>query len=99
MSKLHTFTNNDRIIPIHSNDKGLFRKCRKIQNKITEWIGTNNAPDFGETINDGDEFIMVDEHKNTSSVKGKYRKKLIIVLHSVFNGYPQTSSVQHKYIY
>ena len=30
-------------MPIHSDDKELFRKCREIWNKITQLIGTNNA--------------------------------------------------------
>ena len=34
--ELHIFTNNDRIIPIHSDDKELFKKCREIWNKITK---------------------------------------------------------------
>ena len=76
--KLHTFTNNDRVIPIHSNDKELFKKCREIWNKNTKLIGINNAKDFVETINDADEFIMVDVNKNTSSVEDNYRNKVII---------------------
>ena len=47
--ELHTFIDNDRIIPIHSNDKEFFRKCREIWNKITELIGINNAHGFVET--------------------------------------------------
>ena len=53
----------------------------------------NNAPDFVETtLDDDDEFIMVDVHENTSVVECGYKNgnKLIIVLRSVFNGYPQT---------
>ena len=83
---------------IHSDDKELFRKCREIWNKFTELIGINNAQDFVETIlDDGDEFIMVDVHKNTSFIKGNYRNKLVITLHSVINDYLQTSLVQHRY--
>ena len=88
------FTNNI----IHSDDKELFRKCREIWNKITKLIGINNAPDFVETnLDDGDEFIMVDVHKNISSVRDNYWNKVIIALHSVFNDYSQTSLVQHRY--
>ena len=61
--ELHTYTNNNnnRIMSIQSDDKELFRKCREIWNKITELIGINNAQDFVETtLDDGDEFIMVD---------------------------------------
>ena len=83
---------------IHSDDKELFRKCREIWNKFTELIGINNAQDFAETtLDDGDEFIMVDVHKNTSLVRGNYRNKIVIVLHSVINDYLQTSLVQHRY--
>ena len=83
---------------IHNDDKELFRKCREIWNKITELIGINNAQDFVETtLDDGDEFIMVDLHNNTSFVRGNYRNKLVIVLHSVINDYLQTSLVQHRY--
>ena len=32
--ELHMFTSNITLIPIHSNDKELFRKCRKIRHKI-----------------------------------------------------------------
>ena len=83
---------------IHGDDKELFRKCREIWNKFTELIGINNAQDFAETtLDDGDEFIMVDVHKNTSFIKGNYRNKLVIILHSVINDYLQTSLVQHRY--
>ena len=89
--ELHTYTNNNRVMPIHSDDKELFRKCREIWNKITELICINNAQDFVETtLDDGDEFIMVDVHKNTSFVGGNYRNKLVIVLHSVIDDYLQT---------
>ena len=100
------------MMPIHSDDKELFRKCREMWNKITQLLGINNAQDFVETtLDDGDEFIMVDvhkntsfvggnyrnKHKNTSFVGGNYRNKLVIVLHSVIDDYFQTSLVQHRY--
>ena len=96
--ELHTYTNNNRVMPIHSDDKELFRKCREIWNKITELIGINNAPDFVKNTIDDDanEFIMVDVHKNTSFVGGNYRNKLIIVLDSVINSYLKASLVQVK---
>ena len=75
--QLHTFTNGDRVMLIHSDDKEFFRKCREIWNKITELIGINNAQDFVETtLNDGDKFLVVDVHKNTSFVRVNYRNKL-----------------------
>ena len=96
--QLHTFTNGDRVMLIDSDGKEFFRKCREIWNKITELIGINNAQNFVETtLDDGDEFIMVDVHKNTSLVRGNYRNKIVIVLHSVINDYLQTSLVQHRY--
>ena len=86
-------------MPINSNNKELFRKCREIWKKITELIGINNARDFVETtLDDGDEFIMLDVHKNTSFLEGNYRNKLVIVLHSVIDDYLQTL-VQHRYYY
>ena len=92
------FTSNITLARIHSDDKELFRKCREIWNKITELIGINNAPDFVETtLDDGDEFIMIDVEKDTSSVRDKYRNNLVIVLHFVFNDCPQTSLVQYRY--
>ena len=96
--EIYTFTNNNRIMFIDNDDKELFRKCREIWNKITKLIYLNNAADFVETtFDDGDEFIMVDVHKNTSLVRGNYRNKIVIVLHSVINDYLQTSLVQHSY--
>ena len=51
--ELHTYTNNNRVMPIHSDDKELFRKCREIWNKTTELIGIDNPTDFVETtLND-----------------------------------------------
>ena len=72
--------------------KNFLENIEKIWNKINELIGINNAGDFVETTlgDDGGEFIMVDVHKNTRFVKGNYRNKLVIVLHSVINDYLQT---------
>ena len=64
--ELHIFTNNITLVPIYSNDKELFRKCREIWNKITELIGINDIPDSVETTlddDDDDEFILVDYTK------------------------------------
>ena len=100
MVELHTFIYNDKIISIHSEDTELFRNCREIWIKITESIGINNARDFVETtLSDGDGFIMVDVHRNTSSVRDNYRNKLIIVLHSVIYDCLQTWLVQNRYQY
>ena len=93
------FTSNITEVPIHSDDKELLRKCREIWNKINELTGINDPIDFVESTldDDEDEFIMVDVEKNTSAVRDKYRNKLVIVLHSVLNDYPQTSLVQYRY--
>ena len=92
------FTNNITLKPIHNDDKELSRKCREIWNKITELVCINDIPDFVETTLDDDgEFIVVDVHKNTSSVRDQYRNSLVIVLHSAFNDYLQTSLVQYRY--
>ena len=63
--ELHIFTKNITLVPIYSNDKELFRKCREIWNKITELIGINNPTYFVETTldDDEDEFIMVEVEK------------------------------------
>ena len=65
LGELHTYTSNNRVMPIHSDDKELFRKCREIWNKTTELIGIDNPTDFVETtLNDNaDEFIMVHVEK------------------------------------
>ena len=95
--KLHKLKNNIRLMSIQSDDKELFRKIREIWNKIIELIGINNAKDFVKnTIDDDDEFIMVDVHKNTSFVEGNYRDKLVIVLHSVIDNFLETSVIQVK---
>ena len=99
LGELHTYTSNNRVMPIHSDDKELFRKCREIWNKITELMDINKAEDFVETtLDDGDEFTSVDVHKNTSFVKGNYknRNKLVIVLNSVIDDYLKTLA---QYIY
>ena len=99
-NELHTFANNNRVIFIYNDDKEFFGKCRKIWKKIIELIGINNPVDFIETTLDdnADEFITADVIKNTSFVvEDNYRNKLVIVLHSAFNDYPQTSLVQHRY--
>ena len=99
-NELYRFSRNNRVIFIYNDDKEFFRKCREIWNKITELIGIKDPRDFVETDSDydDDEFITVDVRKNTSFiVQGNYRNKLVIVLHSVFNGYLQKSLVQHRY--
>ena len=96
---INTYAKDNRLMYIHSDDKELFRKCREIWNKITELIGINNE-DFVETaLDDGDKYIEVNVHKNTSFVKGIYRNrnKLVIVLDSVIDDYLKTSLVQYRY--
>ena len=95
--EIHKFKNNIALMSIQINDKEFFRKIREIWNKIIELIGINNAKDFVKyTIDDADEFIMVDVHKNRSFVEGNYRGELVIVLHSVTDNYLKASLVQVK---
>ena len=87
--EIRAYANNNEAMYIYSDDKELFRKCREIWNKIIELIGINNPEDFVETTLDDDanEFITADVYKNTSFVESNYRNnKVVIVLHSVFNG-------------
>ena len=66
----------------------------------TELIGINNAEDFVEvTLDDGDEFIVGDVHKNTSFARGNYKNKLVIVLHSVLQHHQFNTDINntHKY--
>ena len=95
--ELHMFTSNITLIPIHSDDKEPFRKCREIWNKINELLGIDVPTDFVRTTLYDDEFIMLDVHKNTSTVRDKYRNDLVFVFHSVLNEFPQTSLVQYRY--
>ena len=96
--ELHMFLDNITIMPIHSNDKELFRKCREIWNNVTELVGINNPTNFVETtLDDEDEFIILDAEKNTSAIRDKYRNDLAFVFTSVFNNFPQTSLLQYRY--
>ena len=45
-SKMEIYTSNDKVMFIYSDDEELFKKCRKIWNKITKLIGINNASGF-----------------------------------------------------
>ena len=47
--ELHMYTSNITEVPIHIDDKELFRKCREIGNKINKLIGINDPIDFVET--------------------------------------------------
>ena len=95
--ELRTYTNNDRVMYIHNDDKKLFRKCKEMRDDITESIGINNAQDFLETTLDhADEFIGSDVDKNTSFVEDNCRDKLVIALHSVIDNYLKTSLIQVK---
>ena len=44
--ELHMFTSNVTLIPIHSDDKELFRKRRKIWIKINELLDIDDPTDF-----------------------------------------------------
>ena len=56
-------TSNITLIPTHSDDKELFRKCREIWNKINELLGIDDPTDFVRTTLYDDEFIMLDVQK------------------------------------
>ena len=45
-SKMEIYTSDDKVMFIYSDDEELFKKCRKIWNKITKLIGINNASGF-----------------------------------------------------
>ena len=47
--ELHMYTSNITEVPIHRDDKELFRKCGEIWNKINKLIGINDPIDFVET--------------------------------------------------
>ena len=97
--ELHMNPSNITEMPIYSEDKEFFRKCREIWNKINELIGINDPIDFVETTldDDADKFIMLEIQKHTSAVRDKYRNDLVFVLYSVFNDFPQSSLVQYRY--
>ena len=50
--ELHKLKKNITLRSIESVDKRLFKKTRKIWNKIIELIGINNAKDFVKTTPD-----------------------------------------------
>ena len=85
---------------IYHDDKGFFRKCIEILDKIIELIDINNHIYFLKADNGDKLFLMADVHKNTSFViEDNYRfgHKVVIVLHSAINDYIKTSLVQHRY--
>ena len=61
LGELHMFTSNITLVPIDSDDKEFFKKCREIWNKITELTGIDDPTDFVQTTLDNDEgeFIML----------------------------------------
>ena len=92
------FLDNTTTMPIHSDDKGLFRKYIEIWDRINELIGINDPRIFVETTSDDeDEFFMLEVEKNASAIIDKYRNDLVFVFTSVFNNFPQTSLVQYRY--
>ena len=64
--------------------------------KIIKLINVDKSPDFIKTASDGDEFIMLDVHKNTSFVEGNYISEIVVVLYSVIDNYLKTSLIQAK---
>ena len=93
--QLRTFTNNDSLMFIYNDDKGLLQTIREIWNKIAELIFINNAPDFVRTtLDDDDEVIEADLLENTAFTDDIYDDQLVIVLHSVVNDCLQASVMQ-----
>ena len=98
--QLRTFTNNDSLMFIHNDDKGLLQTIREIWNKIAELIFINNVPDFVRTTldddddDDDDEFIEADVLKNAALTDDIYDDRLVIVLLSVINDCLQASEMQ-----
>ena len=93
--ELKKFRKNGRVMFIHNNDKELFLKNREIWNKIIKLMFINNTPDFAKaTLDDDDEFIVVDVLRNTVFTNGIYDDQLVIALHSVINDCLQASVVQ-----
>ena len=65
---------------------------------MAELIGINNPEDFvGTTLDDEDEFIMLEIGKGTSAIRDKNRNDLIFVFTCVINNSLQTSLVQYRY--
>ena len=95
---LYTFTNNDKVLFIENDNEELFKKLREIWNKTIRLIGIDNAPDFVKTdLDDDSQFIEADVLENTVFTEDIYDDQLVIVLHSVFNDYLQTSLLQRRY--
>ena len=63
--ELHMYPSNITEMPILSDDRKCFRKCREIWNKINKLIGINDPIDFVETTLDDneDELIMLEVKK------------------------------------
>ena len=60
LDQLHMLPSDITIILIHSDDKGLFKICREIFNKINELIGINDLTNFVVTNLDGrNDFIIL----------------------------------------
>ena len=96
--ELLMFLDNTTTMPIHSDDKKLFRKCIQIWDMINELTGINDPRIFVETTSDDeDEFFMLEIEKNASAIIDKYRNDLVFVFKSVFNNFPLSSLVQDRY--
>ena len=70
----------------------------EIWNRIIRLIGIDDASDFVKAnLVDDKEFIEVDVLENTVFTEDIYDDQLVIVLHSVFHDYLETSLLQHKH--
>ena len=89
---------DDRVLFIENdNIKELFKKVREISNRITKLIGIGDTSDFVKTtLVDDKELIEVDVLENMVFTEDIYDDQLVIVLHSVFDDYLETSLLQRK---
>ena len=97
LCELHLFTSGITLVPIESDDKEFFIKCRELWNKIAELMGIYNLNDFVEMHDYGDEFIILEIEKNTSAISDRNRNNLVFVFTCVINNLVQTSLVQYRY--
>ena len=87
---------NYTLLSIHSEDNEFFIKCREIEDKINELLGIDDPTDFVEiTLDDEDEFILLEIEKNTRTIRDKHRNDLVFVIAYVINSSLQASLVQY----
>ena len=91
-NEIHDHNKGGKVMYIENSDGGFFRTIREMWNRITELIGTNNAPDCVQNNLYDEEYITL---KNTNFVKSNCCKdELIIVLHSAVKSNLKTSLIE-----